>query len=155
MNRAVYTYAERHGSTMGTTAAMLRLKEEATYIANIGDSRVYVFRDGQLRRLSQEHTDAQLLEDLGVSGRAPRLTQFLGLPPRDMEIEPYINYIKHSPGDRFILCSDGLSSELDDNEIEEICSRSSLAADCASALVAQALERGGRDNVTVLVCDLS
>ena len=83
--------------------------------------------------------------------KAP-LTQHLGINPEDFLIEPYIAKGELAAGDQYLLCSDGLTDMLSNLEISCIMSESETAEVCADRLVHAALERGGRDNVTVIVC---
>ena len=126
---------------------------------NIGDSRLYLFRDGELEQLSEDHS---LVEEMVRDGRiAPEaarthpqrniVTRALGIDPRPrIDMGTVIPYV----GDRFLLCSDGLSNEVDEDRIAATLRRLADPDDAARELVRLALEGGGRDNVTVVIGDV-
>ena len=125
---------ERNG--MATTAVIATLGHGTAWVAHVGDSRAYVLdSDGRLAQVTQDH---------GMGGY---ITQALGL---DRGVEPDVVELATPPGTRLLLCSDGLSNMVDDEAIATL-----LAADDAEkacdALVEEALDRGGIDNVTVVV----
>jgi protein phosphatase len=120
-----------------------------------GDSRVYLVRNGSITQLSRDHNEAQELVDKGVlrpeeAKTWPRrnvITRALGVhdtPELDIDHGSFV------PSDAFVICSDGLTTHVDDKEILVQVSNSGAQAAC-DALVALALERGGTDNVTVVV----
>ncbi len=142
--------------TMGTTLVAARLSEDAQTmsLANVGDSRAYLIRDGRLRQLTRDHS---LAEEVAAQARllpeaiaaAPRnvLTRALGLRPTvavDVFTEPVC------AGDVFVLCTDGLWGRFDPDELAEIASGDDLDDACAH-LVARANELGGLDNITVVL----
>lgn len=135
---------------MGTTMVGLYFTSKEAYMCNIGDSRAYLCRDEALRQISVDH--AQKASE--TSRRKPPLTQHLGIDPAYMQIEPYITKNVLQPGDQYLLCSDGLTDMLTDGEIADILSSSQSAENCVQALLQAALDRGGRDNVTVIVCKI-
>ena len=150
-----------HG--MGTTAAILRIEDNKASVFNIGDSRVYLFRDGSLRRLTKDHTVVQSLIDLGIIGESERnsnkhageLTQYIGMTSDNGRyIEPGAFYTEEEirEEDIFLLCSDGLTGELTEEEIKKIIDegRTSGAENVSVNLVKGALEKTGRDNVSVI-----
>lgn len=152
-NRDICTYARRNRSPlMGSTAVMLSMDGDSAEIVNLGDSRAFLLRAGQLEQISTDHTDAAMLERFGTKGRKPRLTQHLGIPSEEMVIEPARWRGSISPDDIFLLCSDGLTDMVPIEVIARLLSTSVDAAACANALVTTALAGGGRDNVTVIVC---
>jgi protein phosphatase len=148
---------ERGGEDVivGSTLAALLVYD--CYFACLwsGDSRIYLMRKDRIVQLSKDHTEAQELVDRGVlspeeARRWPRrniLTHALGVrdPP-----ELYFDHGTLQFGDTFIICSDGLTSHVSDDEILSIATRVSSQAAC-DALIQLSLERGGTDNVTVLV----
>jgi len=143
---------EYGGARIGTTAAILFLHGDRLWVCNIGDSRVYRCKDGVLTQLSQDHTDALYG---AAQKRSPMLTQHLGISPREMLIEPYIAQEEIRAGDRYLVCSDGLTDMLTDDEIARCMSEHADAIDCTSSLIKQSLQRGGRDNITVVVCGVA
>lgn len=162
-NRQIYERGVEPGlEGMGTTLVALAVVSTdpapRLLLANVGDSRAYLLRDGGLRQLTEDHSVAAELVRLGRleeeegaehPGRHV-LTRALGV---ERDVEPDLIEIEPRPGDRLLLCSDGLSNELDDEQI-----RSMLAVgdptDAARALVAAANAHGGLDNITAVVADV-
>lgn len=145
---------------IGVTYASLVLKEDSAQIYNVGDSRVYLFRNNQLHRISIDDTAVQRLINIGMITEEKakthpdrhRLTQHLGIFNHEMIIEPHISKcIEVLEGDKFLLCSDGLTDMVDDSDIEQMLNRSNNSKDISQALVSKALENGGKDNVTAMV----
>lgn len=132
---------------MGTTlvGARFALKKKRVYIGHIGDSRCYRLRNGKLRQVTMDHT----LGSYGVTGpRAHRLVRAVGI---GSEVE--IDVITGEPkiGDTYLFCSDGLNKMVSDDEIAEILMSSKDLDTASQRLVDRANERGGRDNVTVVL----
>lgn len=152
------------GRQMGTTLAALYLDGKKAVACNIGDSRAYLLRNGELVRLTVDHNQAQMMVDLGLltaeeakkhPGRHA-LTQFIGIPADTMVIEPHFAAeIEVQPGDVFLLCSDGLTDGIEDDELPDLLSENEEPMTIADCLVHLALDRGGRDNITVLVVCVS
>lgn len=148
LNDAVVAEArERCTARMGSTMAALYFSHGWVYVCNLGDSRAYRLRDGEFMQLSVDHVEKR------GDKKAP-LTQHLGIDPEDFLIEPHIAKGELARGDRYLLCSDGLTDMLTNLEIAELLSRGENAETCAKTLTDAALERGGRDNVTVIVCEI-
>jgi serine/threonine protein phosphatase PrpC len=143
---------------IGTTLALLALKGRRAFVYNVGDSRVYLLRETRLRQLSEDHTAVMQMIKHGVltpeqaksHPRRNSLTQYVGIEPEEMVIEPYAATLKTKRGDMFLLCSDGLTDLLDDSELEGILCENSRPDDAVTRLVEMALERGGKDNITVI-----
>ncbi len=164
-DRQVSDKAEELGaSCIGSTGAILWVREDQVTAANLGDSRIYLLRDGALRRLSHDHTPSQELVDAGVYTqeemdsypRSSAVSGFFGMAHIDRNVEPLIrSRFTGDTGDVFLLCSDGLTDTLKENQIEEImtaCDQHN-PEDIARALVQAALDNGGEDNITaVVVC---
>lgn len=152
-NERICESARLHKSgAMGSTAALLIFTGEQVYAANLGDSKILLYRQKKLFQLSTDHTDQAFLQSQGITGRKPRLTQHLGIEPAEMIIEPAMRCQKILPGDRFILCSDGLSDMLSWNEIMTILDNNPEPIDAVRSLMDDALQHGGRDNITVIDC---
>lgn len=133
---------------MGTTMVMLHLISRHVYVCNVGDSRAYRLRNGELLQISEDHVER-------IPGRKKTpLTQHLGIDPEDMLIEPYIAKGALKRGDMFLICSDGLTDMLTNFEISDILLSGEDAPSCADALLSSALAHGGRDNITVIVCKI-
>ena len=127
---------------MGTTAAMLQISGEDVYILNAGDSRIYKLASHELRQISQDHIAP------AYGGRA--ITKFLGMPA-GTSLSPYIAMGKYKAGDVFLLCSDGVTDMLTDDEIRLVLDDRRPVADLCRALVDAALEKGGADNTTAIL----
>ena len=153
INQDVCALAKAAGHPTGTTGVLLLLHRKQYAAANVGDSPAYLYRDCHLRSISQEHSDRQLLAKLNIR-KKPSLAQFLGIPPETMEMEPFSIDGRSFLGDRFLLCSDGLSAVVPEAQIERLCHDCKDTAACAEALMHAALEAGGPDNITVIVCDI-
>ena len=137
---------ERCGSTM----VALYFSSGYVYTCNIGDSRAYRLRDGEFLQLSVDHVEKCPERK---HKKAP-LTQHLGIDPEDMQIEPHIAKGKIAKGDIYLLCSDGLTDMLTNFEISDIMLQNDDLDECVKNLIQAALERGGRDNITVIVCKI-
>lgn len=154
MNDAVVVEARKVSGRVGTTGVMLCFSGDEVWCGNVGDSRAYRFHKSALFQLSTDHNDAKFLRDHGVVGRKPRLTQYIGLEPEELMIEP--SYAKETlqPGDRYLLCSDGLTDMLDNLTICSILKDSATVRQGVEALMDAALERGGRDNTTIILVEV-
>jgi protein phosphatase len=147
LNQAVVEKQEEFCTEhMGTTLVALYFSQNYVYVCNLGDSRAYRLREGEFLQLSKNHVELREGEKKGP------LTQHLGIRPEIFQIEPYIAKGELRHGDQYLLCSDGLTDMLTNIEIDGIMSDSVTAEECAQRLVDAALEKGGRDNVTVIVC---
>lgn len=127
---------------MGTTAAMLQISGGDVYILNAGDSRVYKLSRHELRMISQDHIA------YGSGGKA--ITKFIGLPVGH-QLNPYIARGKYKAGDMFLLCSDGVTDMLTDDEICSIIDDKRELSVLVRELVDAALEKGGVDNTTAIL----
>ena len=144
-----------HG--MGTTLTAARSLGRDLMITHVGDSRAYLFRAGQLNRLTRDHTYAQLLVDTGLLAPADVadsrhrhiLTNALGGSIEDVEVDT--DRLQLEDGDRVLLCSDGLTDLVTDETITQLLSEAQNAREACERLVQTALDAGGRDNVTVVV----
>ena len=152
---------ERFG--MGTTIIAIALTEDVAGIisptlVNVGDSRVYQLRDGALRQLSDDHSVAEewvrmgrlTPEEAAVHPRRHQLTRVLGM---DETVEIDVVSVVAQPGDRLLLCSDGLSNELTPDQLVQLASPPMPLEDAVDKLVAAAREAGGRDNITVILVE--
>jgi protein phosphatase len=161
-NRVVWDLAEANPEMrgMGTTLVALALVQESHLaIINIGDSRMYALHEGELRQVTEDHN---LVAELVAQGRLseeeaefhPRrniMTRALGVDP-DVPVDLFLEDAQ--PGDRFLLCSDGLPREVKDDHIASILRRLRDPNEAARELVDEAKRRGGNDNITVVVVDV-
>lgn len=137
-----------------TTVAVLLLEGDYFVVLWVGDSRVYLLRDGELIQLTHDHTLVQQMVDSGAimsrEGRnhphANVITRAVGSSDPELAIDKRTGTVL--PGDRFLLCSDGLLKTMDD---DEICHALGQGGDVAAAMVATALRRRARDNVSAVV----
>lgn len=152
MNDAVCKEAQKiNNKRMGTTVALLLFICDNAYVCNVGDSRIYRLQGNLLTQLSSDHVE-KLPRNIELEGkRKPRLTQNLGIFPSELQIEPYLNRYDIQEGDKYLICSDGITDMLTNAEIFSIMYNTISAKRCSSKLVAEALKKGGRDNATAIV----
>ena len=144
---------------MGCTASCVLIENNRMAIAHVGDSRIYLLHEGMLVRLTRDHSYVEELVDAGeitadearVHPSRSIITRALGSDP-DMYADHFT--LDVSSGDRIIICSDGLSSMVEDSEIEATAVSSATPQAAADNLVAAALEGGGHDNVSVVIVDV-
>ena len=161
-NRAVIQAARegRGRQGMGTTMTAAMLEGERLVIAQVGDSRAYLLHQGKLQQLTRDHS---LMADMIEAGQLtpeearthPQrsvITRALG---SDAHLHPDIYEINVETGDRLLICSDGLSGMIFDDQIENTLRRVQDPQRCASQLVNEAIANGGHDNVTVIVADVT
>jgi len=150
-----------NGVRSGTTLALLYIRDNKATSYNLGDSRIYLLRKGDLYLLTEDHTEVQRLIKMGMIDEESakhhksrnKLTQHLGIFPDELIIEPYISkVIKLKKDDIFLICSDGLTDMVCDDDIADIMADKSLdTSGIAKELSATAQENGGKDNTTVIV----
>jgi PPM family protein phosphatase len=161
-NRALGQTVKSHYELagLGTTFSGMSVNGDEVTIAHIGDSRIYLCREGEMIQMTKDHTFVQRLVDLGriteeealVHPRRSVLMRVLG----DVEDEPDIDTftVKTQPGDRWMLCSDGLCGYVPEGLISMILSGPISTEEATDLLVSEALEYGAPDNVTVVVVDV-
>ena len=162
-NTAIFMEAMHDSSKagMGTTLTGLAVTngpDNQIVVANVGDSRTYLWRHGELRQVTKDHSHVQTLVDRGAITRAEARVHFQrNIVLRAMGIESWVDIdtfpMTVEDGDRYIMCSDGLVDEADDDEIEAEIRLSVSVQDLADRLVDLANRNGGRDNITVVVVD--
>lgn len=144
---------------MGTTVTAVCWQGDRASIAHVGDSRAYMLREGRLLRLTKDHTYVQTLVDAGQITEAEAAThRRRNLLIRAIDgvntVEPDLSIREVHPGDRIMLCTDGLSGVLADDEIAALL-RQADPPGAVTALVDAAIERGAPDNVTCVVADVA
>jgi protein phosphatase len=161
-NRAIYErmLAEVDKQGMGTTASVLVLSDNQYLIGQIGDSRVYLLRDGALSQVTKDHSYVQEQVDAGL------------LTPEQARYHPYSNVITRcvgagesveadiyhgeaKPGDVFLVASDGLTGMVDDRRLQQMLLARSGPGRIVDALIAEANGRGGLDNITAIVVQVA
>ncbi len=145
---------------MGCTCVLLMLREQNFFIAHVGDSRVYLFRKGQLKQVTRDHSYVEELFIRGLINEEEKkghpyrnqITRYIGCSAKlevDITSGPVWN------DDVFLLCSDGLTEEVGDKRIQEIFEQNTDPEASANRLIEEALANGGRDNVSVIVVQVT
>ncbi len=160
-NREIHRTAQSDPdlSGMGTTLVAILATPDRVALAHVGDSRAYLIRGGRIRQLTDDHSlVGELLRRRQISEADARehphrhvLTRALGVAPA---AQPDLAELTPAPGDTFVLCSDGLTTHLRDGEILELVSHDPDLQKSCDTLVACANQRGGVDNVTVVLVRL-
>ncbi len=147
-NSDICGYAEENGiSSMGTTAAMLAFTNKHVVLCNIGDSKIFRFSDGILEQISKDHVA------ISAFGVKPPLSQNLGIPPSELLIDPYLAQGPYNDGDVYLICSDGLTDMVSVEEITEVLISKTIE-EAITSLLDKALENGGKDNTTIILCKI-
>jgi protein phosphatase len=151
-NRAIYHVACEDDSLsgMGTTLTAIRFSPERqrAYVAHVGDSRCYRFRDGEMRQLTKDHT---LGAELGAKGKmATHLSRSVGIS-ESVEVDLMVDAPR--VGDRYLLCTDGLTKMITEDRIQAIVTEGEIGA-CVQTLIDEANENGGKDNITVALIEI-
>ncbi len=164
-NREIFDRSERErelrgmGTTLTAAAVVSGRDGERLAVVNVGDSRAYLLNGGRLSRLTEDHSLVEEMvrhgelspDEAAVHPHRHILTRALGIDP-GVEIDSWL--LDLQPGARLLLCSDGLTNECGDDEIALILTEYEDPSEAAQALVQQALDHGGSDNVTVVVADV-
>jgi PPM family protein phosphatase len=160
-NEAIWKKAQADPSLrgMGTTCTLLMVQDSTAHLAHVGDSRAYLLRDRELSQLTEDHTlvgrmvqDGRLTPE--EAQRHPHrnvITRALGI---DSDVQVDVLTFDLIPGDRLLLCSDGLSSMVDAEAIRQTLAHEGDPQRAADALVDLANSAGGEDNITAVVVDL-
>jgi len=141
---------------MGATVALVLLRGQEAHLAHMGDSRIYLFRQGRLTQLTEDHSIVALLlkhgditpEQVQDHPARGRLSRFVGM---EGEVYPDVQTIKLQDGDQLLLCTDGLTNMITDEHIAQVLQANAEPGTACQALIAAANAAGGRDNVTTLV----
>ena len=155
----IYQEAHEQGSRSGSTFAGCLWQDGRMRVAHIGDSRVYRMRNGRLEALTVDHSEVQRLVAMGMitpeeARTHPKrhvISQYLGMPSDEVSVTPTLSpWYEGKAGDRYLICSDGLTDMLDNSGIEQLLAKAEDAKTAVASLTQGALHKGGRDNVTVL-----
>ena len=159
-NKAIFQKAAKDPDLtgMGTTITAMWADDRSAQIAHVGDSRAYLLREGQLSRLTTDHTVVNRLvqqgrilpEDADRHPQRSYLERALGVDP---EVEVDVHVLDMVPGDRVLLCSDGLFGMIDDDLIQNVMVSEDSPQRAAERLCEEAVHAGGNDNVTTVVVD--
>lgn len=148
--------SERGYKGMGATVILVLLINERAFIASVGDSRVYRFRQGRLWQVTKDHSVvSELLEQGRIKPEEARnhtaqgeITRYIGM---DEKAFPYVRSFLLKAGDRLLLCTDGLTDLVSDKDIARIMGGESDCHAACEALVAAANAAGGTDNITAVI----
>ncbi|MDR5658318.1 Stp1/IreP family PP2C-type Ser/Thr phosphatase [Serpentinicella sp. ANB-PHB4] len=157
-NTAIYSKSlnEKNCNGMGTTATLILIFNDKAYIGHVGDSRAYVYRDKTTTQLTEDHSlVAELLKNGSINEREARrhpkkniITRALGT---DNNINVDIVTSKIHKNDIFILCTDGFSNQVNDDELSHVLEKQGLNKESCYQLVNIANEKGGYDNITLVL----
>ncbi len=145
---------------IGTTITLVSVYNDVASLYNVGDSRCFLYRNGEIKQISKDHTVVANLiemnmlteEEAKTDKRRHQLLQHLGIFPEDIAISVFEGEkIKLSKGDIIIICSDGVTDVLDNCDIKEIIKRNTRVQRISDDLVYSAINKGSKDNVTALV----
>jgi protein phosphatase len=161
-NRAVLerSLLDRTVTGMGTTLTAVLVEADRVRLAHVGDSRAYLLRDGRLQLLTEDHTLVHRMvtsgeiteEEAGTHPHRSILTRALGV---EMTVNVDTGELPVRPGDRLLLCTDGLTGMITEGQTREILAAAPDPEDAAKRLVRAANRAGGVDNITVIVIDLA
>jgi serine/threonine protein phosphatase PrpC len=158
-NRKVWNNAAASGRTgMGATLTAVLIHGKRAYVAEVGDSRAYLLRGDRFIQVTHDQSCAQHMVDAGTLTREEVrtfqyrnvITQAIGTKP---DVVVALNRFTLRRGDRLLLCSDGLSGKIDDDEMQSLVAMPNLDRACAE-LIALANARGGEDNITVVLAEM-
>lgn len=164
VNRCVCKVMDQRHARMGSTMVMMRASGNTITIYNIGDSRAYLVADRCISQLSKDHTVTETLVSIGQltpeqarkDPRRHQLTQHFGIHENEMMLKPYSSgqIVVHS-GVRVLLCSDGVSDVLEDEELGALLLTNKKPYFVSELIVDAAIAAGSKDNVTALVCEIT
>ena len=160
-NERVYkeSQAQVHMRGMGTTTAALYLRADKAYLAHVGDSRIYRLRKGSIKQMTDDHSlvNEQLRQGI-ITAEEARQHQFKNVITRSIGIQETVDVDTFSmdtkPGDRFLLCSDGLSNMVPDKGLERVLRDMDIIA-AGRRLIALAVQQGGDDNITCVLAEVT
>jgi PPM family protein phosphatase len=144
---------------MGTTLTALLWMDDQVAVCHIGDSRAYLLRDGDLYQITRDHTLIQSLVDEGrlspaAAANHPQRSLIIRALQGSTEAEPDLAMHTAKLGDRYLLCSDGLTDVVGDEDVHEVLSTVQDAEEAVGRLIALAIRNGGPDNITCIVADV-
>ena len=145
---------------MGSTFAAVQFEEGGVAVCHVGDSRVYLLHHGSMIQLTHDHSVVGALiangdistEQAKTHPQRNAILQAVGFSP---EIEPDLNHFGVSPQDKLLICSDGVTSMLDDEQIVQVLTGNGTLAQQGERLVEQANQAGGKDNITLILLEIN
>ncbi|MBK7993986.1 MAG: serine/threonine-protein phosphatase [Blastocatellia bacterium] len=143
-------------SNMGATATAVLIEQDIAYVAEVGDSRAYILRDGRIKQLTTDQTMIQMLIDSGAISPESASTNknrniLLQAIGSQEFLQIAVTSIKLQINDILLLCSDGLTGKVNANEIKKVIDSSATLLDAGNTLINLAKERGGDDNITIIL----
>ena len=157
-NRIICQEMENNHEKMGTTTSMLCFYQDKIVVCNVGDTPIYRLRQDKLEPIFEEHSQGAIFAKLFgkefLGNRKFPLTQCIGIPEEEMRIKPYVSTEELLPGDRYLICSDGLTDMVSDDRIHELMKSEIPQDQKLKILVEEALSEGGRDNITILLIEV-
>ncbi len=160
-NEAIWDRSSQDASLrgMGTTCTLVLIEDEEAHLAHVGDSRAYVWRDGELTQVTRDHTLVDRMVSEGritveEAARHPQrsiITRALGV---DSSVEVDVQTIQLQEGDRLMICSDGLTSMINSAVISDVLASEPQPQRAVDALIELAKKAGGEDNITVVLIDV-
>lgn len=157
VNEEVYLTGRKHTENRGmaTTVVIACIRDNTAYVVNVGDSRAYIFREGGLSQITEDHTyvnellkrGAITIEEAENHCQKNVITRAVGAEP---SVKADFFQTKLEKDDILMLCSDGLYGEVDEQKLIEILDEDDTMSGTCSRLVEEAIKRGGRDNITVI-----
>ncbi|MFC1516144.1 protein phosphatase 2C domain-containing protein [Thermodesulfobacteriota bacterium] len=160
-NKEIFQLSEKNEAVrgMGSTVSAILVTEEVLISSNVGDSPIYLIRDNAIEDLYEPHTMIAEYERLAPEGAKPLedkykhvLTRAMGV---DATVQPGVTEISYAAGDMLVISSDGLTDNVNPKEILEIVKKGSSVQEACQSLVDLSNERGGHDNITVIVLSIS
>ena len=147
MNRRVCRYAKEHRiRSMGTTMACILFMDQKAFFASIGDSRIYLIHERSVTQITTDHTFNSIFY------AKPPLTQYLGIDEDETALLPGIGSIPINIDDRYLICTDGVTDMLSEDDISNIIQGEQPLEKCMSELKHRILQAGARDNSTAILC---
>ncbi len=160
-NNAIYQKAKESllCTGMGTTIVVVLFDEHQISFAHVGDSRLYRLRDGELEQITSDHSLVQEMVDEGFMNEAEAhesvsnnvITRALGI---ELTVQSDTQQQQTSPGDRYLLCSDGLSDMIETTDILNIAGNNATIEQRTKLLIDLANQRGGNDNISAIIIDI-
>ena len=146
----------------GTTLVMLYCAEEYLQTAHVGDSRIYRFHEGKLIRLTRDHSKVEMMVSAGIiteeeaetHPQRHTITRYLGMDSEYVCDATVGEKIPYTAGDRYLLCSDGITDMMNDQKLESILKTAKNIHDCAEQIRNEAFSAGARDNLTLIALEI-